>query len=166
MQHFSSLLSIPKQTSDKEKRENVRWLEFERKIFILSTSSHISTYVNILKEEKNDIRSKRIMSSANEAADALPSDFDVGGLTNAFNNPTQAFRMLDKNGDGRVTKEDLQILLQGFGINGMAAKILSKYIFKQLDANNNGTIEPSDLTHANGILSSLMKMKQGGGGHH
>lgn len=106
------------------------------------------------------------MSSANEAADALPSDFDVGGLTNAFNNPTQAFRMLDKNGDGRVTKEDLQILLQGFGINGMAAKILSKYIFKQLDANNNGTIEPSDLTHANGILSSLMKMKQGGGGHH
>lgn len=106
------------------------------------------------------------MSSANEAADALPSSFDMGGLSNAFSNPKQAFQMLDKNGDGRVTKDDLQILLQQFGINGMAAKILSKYIFKQLDANNNGTIEPSDLTHANGILSSLMKMKQGGGGHH
>ena len=103
------------------------------------------------------------MSSAHEAADALPSSFNMSGLSNAFSNPMQAFRMLDKNGDGRVTKEDLQLLLEQFGINGMAAKVLAKYIFKQLDANNNGTIEPSDLTHANGILSSLMKMKQGGG---
>ncbi|CAF4563983.1 unnamed protein product, partial [Rotaria magnacalcarata] len=30
----------------------------------------------------------------------------------------------------------------------MAAKVLSKYIFKQLDANGNGTIEPSDLVNA------------------
>jgi len=103
------------------------------------------------------------MSSAHEAANALPSNFDVGGLTNAFSNPAQAFRMLDKNNDGRVTNEDLQVLLQQFGVNGMAAKVLAKYIFKQLDANGNGTIEPSDLTHANGILSSLLKMKQSGG---
>jgi Ca2+-binding EF-hand superfamily protein len=105
------------------------------------------------------------MSSAHEAANALPSNFDLGGLTNAFSNPAQAFRMLDKNNDGRVTNEDLQVLLQQFGVNGMAAKILAKYIFKQLDANGNGTIEPSDLTHANGILSSLLKMKQSGGAH-
>ncbi len=105
------------------------------------------------------------MSSAHEAANALPSNFDVGGLTNAFSNPAQAFRMLDKNNDGRVTNEDLQVLLQQFGVNGMAAKILAKYIFKQLDANGNGTIEPSDLTHANGILSSLLKMKQSSGAH-
>ncbi|CAF0733059.1 unnamed protein product [Rotaria sordida] len=103
------------------------------------------------------------MSSAREAASALPSNFDMNGLTNAFSNPIQAFRMLDKNNDGRVTKEDLQLLLQQFGINGMAAKVLSKYIFKQLDANGNGTIEPSDLVHANGILSNLLKTKQGGG---
>ena len=103
------------------------------------------------------------MPSAHDAASALPSDFDVSGLTNAFSNPMQAFRMLDKNGDGRITKEDLQALLQQFGINGMAAKVLSKYIFKELDANGNGTIEPADLTNANGILSSLMKMKQSGG---
>jgi len=105
------------------------------------------------------------MSSAHEAANALPSNFDLGGLTNAFSNPAQAFRMLDKNNDGRVTNDDLQVLLQQFGVNGMAAKILAKYIFKQLDANGNGTIEPSDLTHANGILSSLLKMKQSGGAH-
>ncbi|CAF0748179.1 unnamed protein product [Rotaria sordida] len=88
------------------------------------------------------------MSSAREAASALPSNFDMNGLTNAFSNPIQAFRMLDKNNDGRVTKEDLQLLLQQFGIN---------------DANGNGTIEPSDLVHANGILSNLLKTKQGGG---
>ncbi|CAM4894905.1 unnamed protein product [Rotaria socialis] len=88
------------------------------------------------------------MSSANEAANALPSNFDMNGLSKALSNPIQAFSMLDKNGDGRVTKEDLQSLLEQFGINGMAAKILSKYIFKQLDANGNGTIEPSDLVNA------------------
>jgi Ca2+-binding EF-hand superfamily protein len=103
------------------------------------------------------------MSSAHEAAHALPSSFDLAGLTKAFSNPAQALRMLDKTGDGRVTKEDLQLLLQEFGINGMAAKVLSKYLFKQLDANGNGVIEPGDLTNANGILSSLMKMKQSGG---
>jgi Ca2+-binding EF-hand superfamily protein len=105
------------------------------------------------------------MSSAHEVANALPSSFDMDGLTNVFSNPAQAFRMLDKNGDGRITKEDLQLLLQQFGVNSIAAKLLSKYIFKQLDANGNGTIEPSDLVHANGILSSLMKMKQTGGAH-
>ena len=103
------------------------------------------------------------MSSAQEAANALPSSFDIGGLSNAMNNPSQVFAMLDKNNDGRVTKEDLAKLLQQFGVNGMAAKVLSSYLFKQLDANNNGTIEPSDLTNANGILNSLFKMKQSGG---
>ncbi|CAF3463444.1 unnamed protein product [Rotaria socialis] len=93
------------------------------------------------------------MSSAHEAANILPSNFDIGGLSNALNNPAQVFSMLDKNNDGRVTKQDLALLLEQFGVNGMAAKVLSSYLFKQLDANNNGTIEPSDLVHANGILS-------------
>ena len=117
---------------------------------------------HITISEQTDQSIKSIMSSAQEAAHALPSSFDLNGLSGAFSNPVQAFRMLDKNNDGRVTKEDLQMLLEQFGVNGMAAKILSKYIFKQLDANGNGTIEPSDLVHANGILTNLMKMKQSG----
>jgi len=104
------------------------------------------------------------MPSEEETANALPSNFDVGGLKNAFSNPTQAFRMLDQNGDGRVTKEDLQLLLEKFGIKGMAAKVLAKFLFQKLDADKSGTIEPSDLTHANGILSSLLQKKNGGGG--
>lgn len=103
------------------------------------------------------------MSSAQDAANALPSNFDMGGLSNALSNPTAVFNMLDKNDDGKVTKEDLAKLLEQFGVNGMAAKCLSSYLFKQLDANGNGTIEASDLTHANGILNSLLKMKQSGG---
>ena len=100
------------------------------------------------------------MPSAQETADALPSSFDMGGLSNAFSNPTQIFGMLDKNNDGRITKDDLALVLQQFGVNGMASKMLASYLFKQLDANKNGTIEPSDLTNANGILNSLLKMKQ------
>lgn len=99
------------------------------------------------------------MSSEEEVADTLPSKFDVNGLSNAFSNPAEAFRMLDKNGDGRVTNEDLQLLLQQFGVKSVAAKVLAKFIFKKLDADKSGTIEPSDLTHANGILSSILKMK-------
>lgn len=103
------------------------------------------------------------MSSAHEAADALPHNFDLNGLSDAFSNPMQIFSMLDQNNDGRITKQDLEKLLVQFGLNSMAAKVLSSYLFKQLDANNNGTIEPSDLTNANGILHSLLKMKQSGG---
>lgn len=103
------------------------------------------------------------MSSAQEAADALPSNFDLGGLTSAFNNPARLFSILDKNNDGRITKKDLEMLLTEFGVNGMAAKVLASYLFKQLDANNNGTIEMSDLTNANGIIHSLLRMKSSGG---
>ncbi|CAF1068302.1 unnamed protein product [Rotaria sordida] len=100
------------------------------------------------------------MSYDQEAADALPSSFDIGGLSNALMNPAQAFNMLDQNGDGRVTEVDLKLLLEQFGIKGMSAKVLAKFIFKKLDADHSGSIEPSDLTHANGILSALLKMKQ------
>jgi hypothetical protein len=82
-----------------------------------------------------------IISSEQEVASAMPSNFDMGRLSQAFTNPTEIFRILDKNGDGRVTK-------------------LAKFIFKKLDADGNGSLEPSDLTHANGILSSILKMKK------
>jgi Ca2+-binding EF-hand superfamily protein len=102
------------------------------------------------------------MSSEKEVADQLPSNFDVSGLSSAFSNPEQAFRLLDKNGDGRVTKEDLKLLLEQFGIKGIPAKVLAKFIFKRLDADGSGAIEPSDLTHANGILSAILKTKNKG----
>ncbi len=105
------------------------------------------------------------MSYEQEAIDAVPSDVDINGISNTFNNPTQIFRMLDKNNDGHVTQEDLQLLLTQFGINGMPANILSKYIFKQLDGNNNGTIDSSDLANAGNILRSLLQKKQNSGGY-
>jgi len=42
-----------------------------------------------------------IMSSEQEVASAMPSNFDMGSLSQAFTNPTEIFCMLDKNGDGR-----------------------------------------------------------------
>lgn len=104
------------------------------------------------------------MPSEQEAIHAIPSNIDMNSIADAFNNPAQIFRMLDSNNDGRVTKEDLQTLLERLGVNGMAANILSKYIFKELDANNNGTIEASDLVNAGNILWNLFEKKQNTGG--
>ena len=100
------------------------------------------------------------MSSEQEIAKALPSNFDVQGLSNAFSNPAEAFSMLDTNGDGRVTIDDLQALLGQFGITGPVGKAVAKLIFKKLDADKSGSIEPSDLISANGILTSLLQMKE------
>lgn len=103
------------------------------------------------------------MSSEEEVANELPSFFDSEGLSRALKNPTQAFQLLDKNGDGKVTTEDLRILLEQFGIKGMAGKVVAKFIFKKLDADHSGTIEPSDLTNADGILMKLFSMKKSQG---
>jgi Ca2+-binding EF-hand superfamily protein len=105
------------------------------------------------------------MSLEQAAINAVPSSLDIDGVTNTLNDPTQILRILDRNNDGRITKEDLELLFEQFGINGMAAKVVSKYVFNQLDANGNGTIEASDLTNAGDILWSLLQKKQSSGGN-
>jgi Ca2+-binding EF-hand superfamily protein len=105
------------------------------------------------------------MPSEQEAIDAISSNVDINRISDTLNNPTQIFRMLDKNKDGRITNEDLRLLLEQLGINGMAANILSKYIFNQLDANNNGTIDVSDLANAGNILWNLLERKQNSSGY-
>lgn len=100
------------------------------------------------------------MPSEHDAAKALPTDVDVNGIADAFSNPAQIFAMLDKNSDGRITRDDLQALLEQFGITGIAANVLSKYIFSQLDANHNGSIDGSDLVNVGNILWNLFQQKQ------
>ncbi|CAF3354833.1 unnamed protein product [Rotaria socialis] len=73
------------------------------------------------------------MSFEQEVADALPDDFGLYGLAKAFNNPLEAFKLLVSNGNGKITKEDLQKLLERFGFNGFAAKITAKLLFNTLD---------------------------------
>lgn len=104
------------------------------------------------------------MSTEREAIKAIPSDIDINGITDTFNNPAQIFGMLDKNNDGKITNTDLELLLSQYGIHGMAVSILAKYIFSQLDANNNGTIDTSDLANAGNILWTLLEKKQNAGG--
>lgn len=100
------------------------------------------------------------MTSEKAAANALPANADINGISDTFNNPAQVFRILDKNSDGKITHDDLQLLLQQYGITGMAARIVSKYLFDQLDANDNGSIETSDLANAANILWNLFQQKQ------
>lgn len=100
------------------------------------------------------------MSTEREAAKVIPSDIDINGITDAFSNPAQIFGMLDKNNDGKITNTDMELLLSQYGIQGMAASILAKYVFNQLDANDNGTIDVSDLANAGNILWTLLQKKQ------
>lgn len=100
------------------------------------------------------------MSSEDEVIDAIPPNIDINQISDTLNNPVQIFRMLDKNNDGRVTNEDLQLLLQQSGIKGTASKMLSKYIFQLLDRNHNGVIEASDLVDVGRIIGDLLEKKQ------
>lgn len=97
-----------------------------------------------------------------DAIDSMPDDFDIESATEAFNDPDAIMAMLDQNNDGRITKEDLQLLLGKFGIKGMAAKVLAKFLFKSLDKNKNGKIDASDLVNAGDILWKLLDKKRNG----
>ncbi len=105
------------------------------------------------------------MSTEQQAIDAIPSNVDINNISDTLSDPTQFFRMLDKDHGGYITKEDLQLLLQEFSIDSTAANILSRYIFQELDTRNQGTIDSSILANAGNILWNLLQKKQKSGGY-
>ena len=59
---------------------------------------------------------------------------------------------MDKNGDGKITVEDVEILLKEMGL-GFVSKHLSRAMFNIVDTNHNGQLDFRDLL----ALTSLLK---------
>jgi Ca2+-binding EF-hand superfamily protein len=61
---------------------------------------------------------------------------------------------LDKNGDGKITVEDVEIILKEMGL-GFVSKHLARAIFNIVDANHNGRLDFPDLIALTALLKRL-----------
>lgn len=59
---------------------------------------------------------------------------------------------MDKNGDGKITVEDVEIILKQMGL-GFVSKYLARTLFNIVDANHDGKLDFRDLV----VLASLLK---------
>jgi hypothetical protein len=100
------------------------------------------------------------MTSPEEAMNAIPLNFDMNRLTDTLEDQTQVLHMLNKDRDGRVTEEDFKILLEQFDIKDENADILSKFVFNELGANANGSLDTNDLANAGNIIWHLFEKKK------
>ena len=62
---------------------------------------------------------------------------------------------MDKNGDGKVTLDDVRIILKELGLS-FVSKHLAKSIFNMVDANKNGELDFGDIVAFTQILTRLM----------
>ena len=61
---------------------------------------------------------------------------------------------MDKNGDGKITVEDVEIILKDMGL-GFVSKHLARAIFDLVDMNHNGQLDFRDLLALTSILKRL-----------
>ena len=61
---------------------------------------------------------------------------------------------MDKNGDGKITVEDVEILLKEMGL-GFVSKHLARAIFDIVDTNRNGQLDFRDLIALTAVLKHL-----------
>ncbi|CAF1115176.1 unnamed protein product [Didymodactylos carnosus] len=64
------------------------------------------------------------------------------------------FKTFDKNGDGKITKEDIELYLRGMGI-GFVSPYLAKSLFAAVDSNHSGTLDFVDLMTLMGLITAL-----------
>ncbi|CAF0712060.1 unnamed protein product [Adineta steineri] len=63
-------------------------------------------------------------------------------------------KSLDKNGDGKINIDDIQLILQGLGL-GSVSPYISKALFKAVDRNGNGELDLTDVMALAAIVSKL-----------
>lgn len=61
---------------------------------------------------------------------------------------------MDKNGDGKITVEDVEILLKEMGL-GFVSKHLARALFDIVDTNRNGQLDFRDLLALTSLLKSI-----------
>ncbi|CAF1001421.1 unnamed protein product [Adineta steineri] len=64
------------------------------------------------------------------------------------------YKQFDKNGDGKITVEDIELYLQEMGL-GFVSPYVAKGLFQAVDQNHNGTLDFTDLMALTAILNKL-----------
>ncbi|CAF1273814.1 unnamed protein product [Rotaria magnacalcarata] len=64
------------------------------------------------------------------------------------------YKQFDKNGDGKITVEDIQIYLQEMGL-GFVSPYLAKALFQAVDQNHNGSLDFTDLMALTTLLNKM-----------
>ncbi|CAF1172650.1 unnamed protein product [Rotaria sordida] len=64
------------------------------------------------------------------------------------------YKQFDRNGDGKITADDIQIYLQEVGL-GAASPYLAKALFQTVDQNHNGSLDFTDLMALTALLNKL-----------
>ncbi|CAF0876261.1 unnamed protein product [Rotaria sordida] len=64
------------------------------------------------------------------------------------------YKQFDKNGDGQITSEDIEIYLQEMGL-GFVSPYLAKALFQAVDKNHNGSLDFTDLMALVTLLNKL-----------
>ncbi|CAF4702547.1 unnamed protein product [Rotaria sp. Silwood1] len=89
------------------------------------------------------------------------SGSNSGGFFNNFNSTFQnaqkmyaLYKQFDRNGDGKITADDIEKYLQQAGLGG-ASPFLAKAIFQTVDQNHNGSLDFTDLMALVTILNKL-----------
>ncbi|CAF1629534.1 unnamed protein product [Didymodactylos carnosus] len=65
------------------------------------------------------------------------------------------FKSFDKNGDGKITKVDIELFLKSIGL-GFISSYMATALFNVVDTNHNGSLDFIDLLALIGLLTALL----------
>ncbi|CAF0993204.1 unnamed protein product [Adineta ricciae] len=78
----------------------------------------------------------------------------IGGAYQNIQQVQGLLKKLDRNGDGKITIDDIQLILQGLGLGSVSTNV-SKALFKAVDRNGNGELDITDVMALAAIVSKL-----------
>ncbi|CAF1399158.1 unnamed protein product [Adineta steineri] len=143
------------------------------KMFRNAGINDVRSYIDEIHEENLNLNDQSIpMSNNNDLNTSETSNIQSNKLGGFLNNAQQIFdkhsngknnisnvkqiykmyKSMDKNGDGKITVEDVEIILKEMGL-GFVSKHLARAIFDIVDTNHNGQLDFHDLI----ALTSLLK---------
>ncbi|CAF1000429.1 unnamed protein product [Adineta steineri] len=86
--------------------------------------------------------------------DINPANGDLGSTVQNAQKMYAVYKQFDKNGDGKITVEDIELYLQEMGL-GFVSPYVAKGLFQAVDQNHNGTLDFTDLMALTAILNKL-----------
>ncbi|CAF1298414.1 unnamed protein product [Didymodactylos carnosus] len=101
---------------------------------------------------------KKVYGMISKKSNDGKSGSDGGNALSNAKQMYQLYKTFDKNGDGKITVEDVQLLLQEIGF-GFVSKHLAKALFDLVDLNRNGVLDFHDLIALTSILKKVLNSK-------